>query len=357
MQDKTRTLNFENQAIYIGLDTHLKSCVTTILTEHLEHKTFVIDPKAEVLAKYLHKHFPGGDYYSAYEASFAGFRFHRELLKLGIKNIVVNPADIPTTNKERVQKEDKRDSRKIAKLLRANALESIYIPSEEMQEIRMLIRHRRTLAKEIGKNKNRVKSMLYFLGIELSVELNSGSRYWSKRYTEWLRNLELVTVEGRLALNSIIDTTEQMRSEQLKINRQIRELFKTGKHAKILNCLLSVPGIGPVTAATILVEIEDINRFKREDQLCSFIGIIPSTHSSGEQEVTGGITSRSNKNLRSLIIEASWIAARRDPALNLCFNKYCKELNKNQAIIRIAKKLVKRIRYVMKHETEYVTSI
>jgi transposase len=357
MQNKAKKLNFENQNIYIGIDTHLKDMKLTILTEQLEHKTISMDPNAQVVSNYLFRHFPGANYYSAYEASFSGFKLHRELLSLGIENIVVNPADIPTTNKQKVQKEDKRDSRKIAHMLRANTLDGIYIPSEEMQELRMLIRYRKQLAREIGKNKNRVKSYLYFLGIEISIEMSSASRHWSKKFTSWVKGLNLKTDEGRLVMDSLVDATEDLRKQLLRINRAIRELSRTGEHSKMLGYLMSIPGVGLVTAATILTEIEDIFRFKTEDQLCSFVGIIPSTNSSGEKESVGRITKRSNKSLRPMIIEASWIASRRDPALAYCFNEYCKRMERNKAIIRIAKKLVKRIRYVMKNETEYVCSV
>ena len=90
--------------IYIDL----KSWKTTIRVGDTFYKTFSQDPKAEVLSNYLQEHFPGGNYYSAYEASFSGFKAHRELTKLGINNMVVNPADIPTTDKDRKQKEDSK---------------------------------------------------------------------------------------------------------------------------------------------------------------------------------------------------------------------------------------------------------
>jgi len=70
----------------------------------VSYKTFTQDPQPQILRNYLEKNFPNANYYSAYEASFSGFNNHRELLNLGIKNIVVNPADIPTTDKERKQK-------------------------------------------------------------------------------------------------------------------------------------------------------------------------------------------------------------------------------------------------------------
>jgi hypothetical protein len=67
------------------------------------------------LLEYLKVNYPDGNYFSAYEAGFCGVWIHYRLLALGINNIVVNPADIPTTQKEITQKEDSRDSRKIAR--------------------------------------------------------------------------------------------------------------------------------------------------------------------------------------------------------------------------------------------------
>jgi len=113
MQIKSNTINFNGQNVYVGIDVHLKSWKVTIMLEDLVHKTFSQDPNSEILYKYLKKNFPGANYYSAYEAGFCGFGTHRELIQFGISNKVVSPADVPTTDKDRKQKEDKRDSRKI----------------------------------------------------------------------------------------------------------------------------------------------------------------------------------------------------------------------------------------------------
>src|SRR6056297_1374447 len=115
--NKSSELDFSDQDIFVGLDTHLKNWRVSIMIGSSFYKTFSQDPSSKVLKNYLQKNFPNGNYYSAYEASFNGFKNHRDLITLGIKNIVVNPADIPTTDKERKQKEDSRDSRKIARQL------------------------------------------------------------------------------------------------------------------------------------------------------------------------------------------------------------------------------------------------
>jgi len=118
-------LDYSGQDIFVGLDTHLKNWRVSIMVGENVFKTFSQDPYSDLLSNYLARNFPNANYYSAYEASFCGFKIHRELLNLGIKNIVVNPADIPTTDKERKQKEDSRDSRKIAQQLSQKDLEAI----------------------------------------------------------------------------------------------------------------------------------------------------------------------------------------------------------------------------------------
>jgi len=112
MQNKVKTISFQGQNIYVGIDVHLKSWKVTIMLDHSFYKTFSQDPEPGILSDYLHRNFPGGNYCSAYEAGFCGFSVHRELEKYGINNIVVNPADVPTTDKERKQKEEQEAEEK-----------------------------------------------------------------------------------------------------------------------------------------------------------------------------------------------------------------------------------------------------
>jgi hypothetical protein len=107
-------LNYSGQTIYVGIDVHLKSWSVTILTEHLHHKTFTQPSDPCALVSYLKNNLPGSSYQSAYEAGFSGLWTHYELTKMGVKNIVVNPFDVPSTQKEHLQKTDSMDSRKIA---------------------------------------------------------------------------------------------------------------------------------------------------------------------------------------------------------------------------------------------------
>jgi transposase len=121
--------------------------------------------------------------------------------------------------------------------------------------------------------------------------------------------------------------------------------------------LITIPGISILTAMTFLTELVELDRFKTLDQLASYVGLIPGEHSSGDREIVTGITRRQNAVLRSALIESAWIAARKDPALLLTFTRLAKRMPKNQAIIRIARKLLNRIRYVLKHQQPYSVAV
>ena len=356
MENTVKKLDYSGQNIYIGLDTHLKSWKTTIRVGDTFYKTFSQDPEATVLSKYLRKHFPGGTYYSAYEASFSGFKAHRELTRLGINNIVVNPADIPTTDKERKQKEDARDSRKIAEQLSASNLVGIHVPDIDTEGDRSLIRFRKTLTKEIARNKVRVKSFLYYHGIVIPPEFSKTTN-WSRRFITWLEALDLPTTSAKSTLDKIIELVLFLRTKQVEVLRQIKVLSQQEPYKTNVSLLVSIPGIGLITAMTFLTEIEDISRFKTLDKLCAYIGLVPMTNSSGESENVGGITKRQNKALRSMIVESSWIAIRNDPALMLAYQKLIIRMKPNKAIIRIAKKMINRIRSVLKKQTPYVKAV
>lgn len=353
MSSKSNELDFNGVNIYAGIDTHLKNWRVTILLDDTSFKTFSMDPDARKLANYLEKNFPNGNYYSVYEAGFCGYSVHRELEKVGINNIIINPADIPTTDKERKQKEDSRDSRKLAFSLRNNQLTPIYIPAESTVELRSFVRHRKTLVKDISRCKARMKSFLYQHGITIPLELQPASRYWSSNFTKWLEQIRLTTECGHTALQNTLETVKHLRSTLLTVERQMRKIAQQEQYKNQVNWLTSVPGIGLTNAMTILSEIEDMRRFSNIDQLCSFVGLVPTTKSSDENARIGGITPRSNKYLRCIIIEAAWTAIRHDPALTLAYTELCKRMKPNKAIIRIAKKLLRRIRYVLINQTEY----
>ena len=177
METQSNKIDFNGQHIYAGFDVHLKNWRVTIMTEKLLHKTFSQPPKPKLLHQYLTMNFPGGIYHSAYEAGFCGYWIHYQLQGMGIESMVVHAADVPTTGKEKVLKDDKRDSIKIARSLRNGDLTSIHVLSKRTIEDRSLLRTRAMLVKDLTRYKNRIKSFLYFHGIEIPKAYENDQKY------------------------------------------------------------------------------------------------------------------------------------------------------------------------------------
>jgi transposase len=357
MQMQSNKLNFKGQNIYIGIDVHKKQWTVCIFSEHLEHKKFSQPPTVTALKSYLDNNFPGAKYYSVYEAGFCGYSVHYQLQQAGIENIVVNAADVPTTHKEKENKTDKRDSRKLGRSLRAGELRGIHIPSVKTQEDRSLVRMRYAFRKDLTRFKLRIKSLLNFYGIEHPEQFSSPGKHWSRRYMEWLKTIKMQEVSGDSAIKSLICEAEDMRKVLLLVTRYIRELSQTEFYKNDYELIFGIPGIGLITGMSFLTEIEDINRFPSTNHLAGFVGLVPSCHSSGEKENNGEITSRAHNLMREMIVESAWIAAGKDPALHLAFCTLCKRMEPNKAIIRIARKLLNRIYYTLKNKTKYVCGV
>jgi len=348
-------IDFTGQPIYIGLDVHKKSWSVSIYSKHGEYKTFSQPPEVETLLHYLRHHLPGAQYNAVYEAGYCGFWIHDQLKEKGIQCIVVNPADIPTKNKERRTKRDRIDCRKLARSLRNGEIEGIYVPCRPKLEDRSLIRTRQSMVRKQTRCKNQIKGMLLFYGIDLLEEETRG--HWSRRFIQWIEQIRMERGSGDIALKAHLEELSHLRQLIASLNRAILRLTRTEEYRPLVRLLKTVPGISTLTAMILLTELCEIARFRSIDELCSYVGLVPDIQESGEKEHVEGMTQRRHSQLRWLLIEASWVAVRKDPALMMAFDQYCKRMRKTKAIVKIARKLLNRIRYVLKNQAEYVPSV
>lgn len=357
MSTKIKQLDFSGQNIYVGIDVHKKHFTVAIQGDHLFYKTFNQPPSPQVLVDYLNHNYPGASFAAAYEAGFAGFWIQEYLKNHGVNCIVVNPCDIPTTDKEKKQKRDPLDSRKISRALKNGELSAIHVPEKCNQQDRGLLRMRQKIIGNQTRCRNRIKALLYFYGIEYPERFQQSGTHWSKRFMVWLNTLKFDQESGKATLLLLIKEAISLRELLLESNKLILKLSQQERYIENIKLLLSVPGIGRLTAMILLTEIENINRFRGLDHLCAYIGLMPNVYASGEKEIVGDITKRGNKHLRSYIIESSWVAVRIDPALGLKYHQLCSRMPGNKAIIRIARKLLNRIRYTLVNKEEYIFSV
>ena len=346
-------IDYSNKTIYVGLDVHAKKWYSTIICEDkISPKVF--DAKPEQLANYLKKHYPNATYKVAYESGFSGYWAKRALDELGVNTIVIHAADIPTSDKDKVHKNDKNDSRKIALALRSNMISGIYVPSRTQQEHRNLIRRRTDLVEKATCIKNQLKAELKLRGIEYPEEFEKSGSHWSKKFVKWLSETNSITVIGDFVLQSQIKELKWLEEEIDSIEKALDALMQSDQYKEIYRILRSVPGIGSIHAASFTLEVMDIERFRGIDQYLSYIGLVPSEHSSGDSRRVGGMSRRCNRHLRKLFIEAAWVAVKRDLALSEYFDELKKRgMKSTVAIIKVARKLSGKVRRILLNGEEY----
>lgn len=347
-------ISFKGQKIFVGIDVHKSKWSVTCISESGFEHTYAQKASATDLATYLNRNFPDGEYLAVYEAGFTGFSTYYALQECSIDCIVIHAADVPTTQYEEVMKTDKVDSKKLAKALKAGLLKGIYIREVENLDDRAVIRLRTAIRKDAARYKIRAKHLLMSNGIELPQEFQDKRGRWSGRLIKWMREDVKLLSSTRVSLDMLLDQVEASRKALLAATRQLRKLARSEKYEKRFKLLLSIPGIGEIVAMTLLTEIYDFSRFSNERQFAHYLGLIPTSHSSGDKIIHGEKTFRGNKELGPMIIEASWIAVHRDAGLGAAFGQYCHRMKPQKAIVRIARKLSNIIFSVLKTQKDYV---
>lgn len=341
--------NTHNPKVYIGLDIHKKSWSVSIQTDLFFHKTYSMPSKPNDLFEYVDKTFTGHDIHMVYEAGGCGFHTARFFMNLGWDVLVVNPADIKRGDKERYQKTDSIDSKNLSNFLKRGDLKGIYIPTEEQEQFLSLARHRSQVTKKLRQTKCHIKSMLLYHGVEIPEEFDKPN--WTVAFLDWLDSIKFSTSSGTLSLQGKLRLYRFVKAEYLEIANLMRAYCRR-EHKKDYNLLRSIPGIGGYLASVIIAECGDIRRFNTEGQFASFIGLVPGVYNSGGSENCLGITPRSRGQLRSYLIEAAWIAIRKDPEMQAYYRKHQGKNVKN-IIVKVAHKMSRRILSVIKTEIPY----
>jgi len=266
---------------------------------------------------------------------------------------VVPPSLIPIESGNKV-KTDKRDSRKLAKLLEGNMLKKVYVLSEEDRADRELLRTRRQVLEHRNDVARQIKSKLLFYGIRSPF---SARGRWTKPYLRWVKGL-LFEREGlKTSFQSLMELYEYLSAQMVKMNRKVMELSRSEKYLDKVRLLRSVPGIGILIGMEILVELQDMERFKRADELASYIGLTPSEFSTGQYVRQGRITRCGNKRVRTCLVESSWILITKDPLMRFKYNRLKAMKGAKRAIIAIARKLIIRIRRILLNKEAYVVGV
>jgi transposase len=219
-----------------------------------------------------------------------------------------------------------------------------------------LVRQRKKIWRDLIRCKNRIKAFLDYNGVALPDKFNNSN--WSRNFIAWLSNLSFDYNSTKTTLTYQLRQVETLRKELLAISNDVRKLMRSAVYNKLYYLLRTINGIGPLTAANLITEIGNMQRFPSFVELNSFIGLVPMEHSSGEKEMKGRLTVRKNKQLRSDLIECAWTAKRTDPAISLYYSNQLKKGKEPKLIIvKIARKLLSRVRHVWLTQQPYVAGV
>ena len=327
--------------LFVGIDLHKLRWHVTIRTVDVELFSASIPGTWEALQRILAR-YCGHQLQAVYEAGYFGFRLHDRLVAHGIPCLVTPPSLVPQEYGNRV-KTDRRDSSKLAHLLAKGMLKRVWVPSEEELYHRQVIRRRRQLVRDRVRTQSRIKAELRFYGIPLEEPRGR----WTQPYLANLRRLNFGNRWMQESFNCLLEQYAFLSAQIDKQTQLLRELSETDLYRERVEILQSIPGIGVISAMELLLELQDVSRFRRAEQLAAYVGLTPSQYSSADKVRMGRITGIGKNTLRSLLVEASWTLIRKDQAMREKYDRIKIRSGGKRAIVAIARTLLLRMRRML----------
>lgn len=341
--------------IFIGIDVDTKSYALTIRDQHNLRESKKMPAKHEQLRSFIQRRFNGHRVLCAYEAGCTGFSLRDYLLQHEQSCVLISPLSIPKAGNQRV-KTNRIDSDKIATMLKENNYKALRVPEGVYRDMRQLVQSRENYARGLRVAKQRIKSLLLYNGLSLT-ELEADS-HWSNRFIKNLHQLSCSYVV-RQRLNLLLEDVDYNKRQLLRVLKELKAFC--ANHDEIhsyIHLLRTIPGIGFITATSLLGRIGDPKLLTDPRELSAFVGVVPSEYSTGENVYRGRITRLGNPTLRSLLVEAAWVAITKDPELKQFYDRIRARHHvvfaSRKAIVAVARKMTHRIYRVLKDHREYI---
>lgn len=283
----------------VGLDVHAMKIVAAVLdAETGQLQCFAMSGETEKAAEFCAA-LPA-PVRVAYEAGPTGYGLARELARRGVGCVVAAPSKIPRASGDRV-KTDRRDAEHLVRLLAAGQLHPVRVPGPEEEALRDLVRAREAVRVDLMRSRHRLSKLLLRHGIRF----DDGAA-WTERHRHWLATVELgwpaaqtTLLDARGAIDALMIRRDSLEGEILTLLPSCPWTVQVGR----LRCLR---GIDTLTAVGLCSEIGDFERFVRAEQLMSYVGVVPSEATTGQQRRLGSITKTGSAHARRLLIEAAW---------------------------------------------------
>jgi transposase len=287
---------------YIGLDVHKDSISIAVASSDGKPAESLgeVPNDAAALIKRLLKLGPAGSLRCCYEAGPTGFGLARRLREAGIAGDVVAPSLVPVRPGERV-KTDRRDAAKRARFLRSGHLTPIHVLDPATEAIRDLER-----ARDAAKRAERAARQQLTKFLLRQGRWFEGRTKWGPAHLAWRAKQRFDDKAQQDVMDDYREAVELATARVARLTARLAERVATWELAPLVTALQALRGVALVTAATLVAEVEDFRRFPSAPELMSFVGLVPSEHSSGGSRRQGRITRTGNGHVRRILVEAAW---------------------------------------------------
>jgi transposase len=343
-----KQIRVKGKSLFVGIDLHQVHWHVTIRTEDVEIFSGSIPGSWEALRKLLDR-YPGTVLQVVYEAGYFGFWLHDLLVEYGAECVVTPPSLLPMEYGNKV-KTDRRDSRKLAQLLAKGMLKRVWVPSPEERFHRQVIRRRRQLIGDRVRTQNRIKAELRFYGIEMPERTDK----WTTAYVVNLHRLQFNNRWMQESFQRLLEEYEFLSDQIRKQTTVLQTLAEIPLYKERVKILRTVPGIGLIAAMELLLELQDMERFRRADQLAAYVGLTPSQYSSADKVRMGRITAIGKNDLRGTLVEVAWRLIGKDRAMRRKYERIKVRSSSKRAIIAIARITLLRTRRMVLDNKPYV---
>lgn len=340
--------------IFIGIDVDQKSFAFTVKDHNTMMRSHKIPARPENLYQHIRHSYNNKKVICAYEVGGTGYHLHDYLVERDIPCLMVSPPSMPTAPNARV-KNNRLDSIKISNELQKGSLPSIRIPNGDYRELRHLVRSREDYVQMSRVAKQRIKGLLLFSNLHTAIK--DPIQNWSARYIQELKNLSC-SPATRQRLDFQLEDLAYARRHILSALKELKLLCQDYPDIeRNIHYLRSIPGIGFVTATTLMANIGNPIHLKNVNELGAFMGLVPSENSTGDTQHRGSITHLGNRTLRSMLIEVAWTTIRHDKRLNQFYSriraKHHPAIGARKAIVAVARKLTMIVYRILKDQREY----
>ena len=293
------------EPLFIGLDVHKRSISVAIVDEargsdvrylgDIENTPNAVSKLTKKLSK------TNNQLNFCYEAGCCGYGIYRQIKDIGHDCIVVAPSKIPRASGDRV-KTDRKDAQKLAVLHRSGDLTSVWVPDQTHEAMRDLTRARTASMMQQMRARQQLSAFLLRHGRVFG----DGHKPWTRLHRQWLSRQSFDEPAQNIVFQDYIEAVWSAEERQKALISRIREMVPEWSLGYQVDAMSTFRGLDLISSSTFLASVGDMSRFDNPRQMMSYLGLVPSEHSSGNRRIRGGITKTGNREARRMLVEAAW---------------------------------------------------